>query len=671
MRSFLPSLGVPWLLSLLLVAGLAPAGVAAADDNPATWSEIRPPEVRDYSLTSITFEGNRRFTHDQLNRALDPGSANFFKSRPLKLDALDGDTARLLSLYSREGHWDARVTTRVAYHQESQQARVVFQIEEGVGHRVGKITVEGNAAFSQEEILGWTKLQSADAFDLNRTGADRKSIEENYANRGFYLVHVVADVQRPAVDSTSVAEAPRSAADSSGVAESRVSAADSSGVVNDLVFVVTEGPRFTIGKIDVQGNEFTDSGIIRRELKIREGDVLSREHLEESRTALFATGYFSRVEITPDEKEASEGKINVLVRVIERKMRFFGFGLGYGTRDQFRFAAEWGHRNFLGRGKRASVRAIVASELFPVDLVRTRIEAGYVEPWLFGTRTTGSMDVFLEERQEFFTSDSTRIRSAYDLQLIGLTLNANRRLTRSSRLWLALLNEWADVDAEGGVEPPDDVRPDITRSFTMTAERDRRNDYFEPERGFVNRAILGFSGGVLGGDNDYWKSIVEASWYRRVGGVVVAGRVRTGLERVYGQSDQIPDRDRFKLGGATTVRGYREQDIGPGDFLILGNLEFRTRLMWIIHGGVFLDGGNAWPTASNVSLADFSWKAGDDPAVAAAEDVRWSTGAGLRVETPVGPVRLDFGYKLKKLPAFPGDPEEDRWRFHLSLGHVF
>jgi outer membrane protein insertion porin family len=279
------------------------------------------------------------------------------------------------------------------------------------------------------------------------------------------------------------------------------------------------------------------------------------------------------------------------------------------------------------------------------------------------------VELFYERSREFFRVET--VEGEYDLNLVSLALNANRRLTRYTRTWLTLQTEWADVDA-GAVPPPANSAPDVTRSLSLTLERDRRDDYFDPTSGFLHRVFGRVSGGPLGGDNDFWKTFVEGNWFEGAGPVTLAGRVRVGYEDTYGRSESIPDRERFKLGGATSIRGYREQEIGPGDFLILSNFEIRFPLFWLVDGGIFLDAGNAWETPGDVSLADFrpaSTKS--DPGLAAETEVRYSTGAGIRLSTPVGPVRLDWGRKIKLLPVLPGTDQEDRWRLHLSLGHGF
>jgi outer membrane protein assembly factor BamA len=155
--------------------------------------------------------------------------------------------------------------------------------------------------------------------------------------------------------------------------------------------------------------------------------------------------------------------------------------------------------------------------------------------------------------------------------------------------------------------------------------------------------------------------------------VTFAGRLRVGYERPFGESDFVPDRERYKLGGPSTVRGYDYQEIGPGDFLLLGNVELRAPLFWRFSAGLFVDGGNAWEDVEEVGWSDFRpYDTHDDPDRAAQKDVRYSVGGGLRFGTPVGPVRVDIARKLKILPVAPGEPDgEHRWGYDFSLGHVF
>jgi len=646
MRSFprrrrrAPSRGSRLSVAVAVAAlGLLGPPPSAAEES---WTSERPADLSRFSLAEIAFEGDLPVPEAELRDAIRSSTSGLFRFRPVDLDRLEGDVQRLRTRLRRDGYWKADVELELQFDPARRATRATFRVRPGAQRIVGAISTAGNRTFTDREVLGWVRQHEGDVFDVSRTDRDRTVIENTYANRGFYRVRVVADIQ-PA-------------------------AADSAPVVHDLVYRIDEGPRFVVGAIRIEGNEFTKADIIRRELTLRPGDPLSRDELDESRARLYATGYFSTVTILPQE-DADPAAVGMVVKVTERKMRFVGAGVGYGTRDQLRLSGEWGHRNLWGRGKRGSVRGLLATELFPADLVRTGVEGRYVEPWLFHTRTIGSVELSYERRREFFDSGAEE----YDLSLVSLLANVSRQLTRHTRGWVTLENEWADVDAREGFELPDDRRPVLTRTFSLTTERDRRNDYFDPTRGFLNRVIASFSGGLLGGDNDFWRGQVESQWFRTLRGVTVAGRLRVGYEQPFGESDFVPDRDRFKLGGPSTVRGYDYQEIGPGDFLILGNLETRVPLVWRFSLGVFLDGGNAWEDIGDVRWEDFRTNATkDDPDRAAETEMRYAAGAGLRFATPVGPVRVDFARRMKILPVAPGEPDdESRWGYDFSLGHVF
>ncbi len=631
---------LPGVAALLLVLGLAsaPAVTAAAEE---AWTTDRPDDISRFGLSSIRFEGDLPVPESELRDAIRSSTTGLLRFRAVDPDRLEGDAQRIRTALRRLGYWKCEVSLELQWNPPRRTARAVFRVTPMVRRVVGRITTAGNRTFGEEEVLSWVTQSPGDPFDITRTDRDRTAVENTYANRGFYEVRVTADIQAAAEPADTV-------------------------IVHDLVYRIEEGPRFVVGSVRIEGNEFTKSEIIRRELTIRPGETLSRDAVDESRERLYSTGYFSLVSIVPEEGSQPDA-VGVVVRVSERKMRFVGAGVGYGTRDQLRLSGEWGHRNLWGRGKRGSVRGLLATELFPADLVRTGIEGRYVEPWLFGTRTLGSVELSFERRREF-SGDVE-----YDLGLISLLVNVSRQLTRHTRGWASLENEWADLDAQEGFELPDNRRPELTRSFTLTGERDRRNDYFDPTRGFFHRVIGGFSGGPLGGDADFWRGQVESQWFRTAASVTFAGRLRVGYEQPFGPSTFVPDRDRFKLGGPTTVRGYDYQEIGPGDFLLLGNMEVRMPLFWRLSLGTFADGGNAWEDVDDVHAADFRpTDPHDSPDDARENDVRYSVGAGLRFATPVGPVRIDVARKLKILPVASGEPDDEkRWGYDFSLGHVF
>jgi outer membrane protein assembly factor BamA len=172
---------------------------------------------------------------------------------------------------------------------------------------------------------------------------------------------------------------------------------------------------------------------------------------------------------------------------------------------------------------------------------------------------------------------------------------------------------------------------------------------------------------------------LSSSWYTATRGTVVAARFKVGYEEPFGATygvsptERIPFEERFRTGGGMSVRGYVEDDeIGPRDasgnvtggrFLILSNVEVRFPLVWRLSGALFFDGGNVWTNPSDVKTSQFSLRGGR----VGSADYRYSYGGGIRLRTPVGPVRIDYGRKLR-LSVYDGD---DRGQFHFSLGQAF
>ena len=219
----------PRALTLLLGLLLAPAVPVHAE-----WTEDRPADLSRFSLESIEFEGEVDVPEDELRQAIKSSTSGLLRFRPVDVDRIEGDVIRLRNHLRRYGYWNAVVDRRLLFEPEKRQMRVTFLLDPGPQRIVGNVAVRGNLSFSEEEILSWTELAPGEPFDIIRTDGDRTAVENTYANRGFYQVLVVADIQ-PSPDG----ESP---------------------IVHDLVYRVEEGPRFFVGKIVVEGNEVTRDG---------------------------------------------------------------------------------------------------------------------------------------------------------------------------------------------------------------------------------------------------------------------------------------------------------------------------------------------------------------------------------------------------------------------------
>jgi outer membrane protein insertion porin family len=154
---------------------------------------------------------------------------------------------------------------------------------------------------------------------------------------------------------------------------------------------------------------------------------------------------------------------------------------------------------------------------------------------------------------------------------------------------------------------------------------------------------------------------------------VLALSTRAGYANAFGESrnDGVPEYERFFAGGSSTVRGYDEKEFGPGDFLLLANMELRYPLFWKLAGVCFFDMGNVWESIDDVTKSDFDlFVASEEYGERRTGDVKYSAGVGLGIQTPVGPARVDYGLRLKRGMDAEGN-KESVGRIHLTVGHAF
>jgi outer membrane protein insertion porin family len=593
-------------------------------------------------VSKIEIEGNRVLSDAKIKKVMKTKERSIlrpFRKSAFRKDFLQADIESIVGLYKRHGYLKAKVDSQSVERSRTGRAVSIFLgIYEGPRTMVADVRIEGASALPEQRLAKGLRLRKGVPFDPTSVENDKLKILEKYAEAG-YIYATVSD--------NTVFE----------------------GNLANVYYIVREEIQVRVGSTAVEGNKATAERLVRREVTLKKDQVLRRSEVIKTEQRIYDSGLYSDVQISTVNADTILPVVDLMILVKERKLAWVGSGIGYGSSDQIRTFGEWGHRNLFGRGQRlfTSVSFSFGRRLFEQGkavLDASRFDVGIVEPWLFGTRTAGEIVVYREYKREI----------SFSQEFNGFTFTAKRDISSFTKAFLSYDNRWVHTT------DPTSIRKEyVTRSLYLSGVRDSRDDIFDPGRGSYEEASWKVSGGVLGGNYNFHKVSYSTSWYSALRGVMLATRVKAGFAEPFGAGqgttplERIPFEERFRTGGSTSVRGYVEDDeLGPRDIeghvtggrvLLLTNIETRFPLFWRLSGAIFLDGGNVWRNPSDIKLTSF------DPGRTSAEDsdYRYSFGGGIRFRTPVGPVRIDYGRKLRLSP-YDGN---DRGQFHFSLGQAF
>jgi outer membrane protein assembly complex protein YaeT len=440
-----------------------------------------------------------------------------------------------------------------------------------------------------------------------------------------------------------------------------------------VVYRATPGAMAYFGPAQIVGNASVADDVIRRELTFKPGDVYRRSQVRESQRQLYGLELFEFANIQPQlESQASE--IPTRITVAEGKHRRVNFGVGYGTEEKFRTDAEWRHTNFFGDARTAGVHARWSS-------LDRGVRLNFTQPWFlrphFSLSASGQA---WDTVQPLFTADTVGGRvslihshSKQDTWSVSIGSEHNRSAVTNEALEdLTTRDELISF----GVDPTDGVQSGTATTIEFDIQRNTTDRVLDAHRGYYTALHLEQAGTWLPGSYDYYSVTGEARYYLTVvRRAVVAARVQfgalDGLGPARDRTDQgrfahIPFSERFFLGGSTSIRGWGRYQVSPlsGSGLPIGGrsmLELSTELRVPVWGNLsavaFVDGGNVWADAWQYELGD----------------LRYAVGPGLRYQTPIGPVRVDFGYQLTPIEGLliDGEPEPRQWRVHFSIGQAF
>jgi outer membrane protein insertion porin family len=646
----------------------------------ALLGSVFPPAARcqddldiERTVHKVEIHGNEAYEDGDLRDLLRTRGSSFWKpwkKYPLRADFLRADRLTLGSFYRRHGYLYARIdSVSLQPVGDSTKSDVHFFLTEGPRASIDTLRIVDPWPLSEKEVRSLLLFHEGSPLDFAILEASRDSLINEYADRGHVLARVVDSLS---IDSTKVA----------------------------VFYRMHPGPRVLMGEVIVEGTQKTRPGYVSRELVLDGGDLLRRSKLVHSQQRIYDSGLYTDVQMEIAPVDSATSRSNLFVRVRERKMGWIDAGIGYGNIDQVRLTGQWGQRNIF----RSSMRFVTTGKLgvrFEKDpesgyLGDRRVDVALTHPWPLGVRVSTTLGAYAEAEPIIEVTDESPIE-AYGASLLFASSFLRDVRTSASYEIRHVTEDTLLLKAAGDTSY-------TTHRIAFTGQRDTRLNIFDPKRGDDVNGRVEFVTSPQ--KSVFMKFAVQGAKYAPArDGAVLALRVRGGYIEPWGKhpgSDPfsttppelavIPEEDRYRTGGASTVRGYFENELGTrehtvtvtdttgatktstvterrgGQVLLLVSAELRFRLPWIFQGAVFFDGGNVWERPGDMKLRKILSFAGG----AGYNDMRYSAGAGIRIGTPVGPIRADYGWKIRSdRPPFEPDLSSAKGEFHFSLGHPY
>ncbi len=574
-------------------------------------------------IKDIRFDGNKVFDDGDLKDAMETREKWFLSWMTGRGNynelLLKQDLERIAALYFNEGYVRVKVQEPViSLVDNDKHMLLLIKIDEGPQYKLGNIDAQGDMLKSKEEILASFGLSSGDVFSREKLRNGVGVVTDVYADEGYAYANV-----------------------------SPLTRTDDESLLIDVMLDIEQGPQVSVEHINITGNTKTRDKVIRREMKLVEGELFSASKLKRSKARINNLGFFEAVDVSTSPG-SDGGKMNVNVNVEERPTGTFSVGAGYSSVDGFVAQGSITQENFMGRGWRMNAAASLGGE-------STTYQLGLTDPYFLDSRWTLGFELYKTERE---WTDFTR-------EAIGGAIKAGHPVGEYSRVMGAYrleMKEIYDVSPTASATIIDQEGDSTVSSFTTTFMYNTTDNRLDPSSGTDFDATWEFAG--IGGTEYFSKYILDARhFWPWKWDTVFSIHGQLGYVHKW-QDEEIPLDERFYLGGIYSLRGFDAREVGPrdtegefigGDTEAFFNLEFIFPISKELKfkGVTFFDVGNAWgDDASGEDDEPFgSW--------------RYSAGAGVRWLSPLGPMRFEYGYNLDPRPY-----EADS-KFDFMIGRFF
>ena len=634
-----------------------------------------------HKFVDLQIEGNRYFTRDEIRERMQMQPAGGLVRYGLFSQAiLTRDTQAIQNLYLTNGFRQAKVTSQVQDNYGGKgRLRVAMSVNEGAQTTVGKLAIEGNKEFTNDELRALVSSTEGQPYSDATVINDQTQVMDAYFNRGFSQVKFDYSTQ-PETDGPNKI---------------------------DVTYRISEGSQVFVDKVLTSGLHFTRPSVVDRQMKIEAGQPLSQEKMLESQTRLYDMGIFNEVTMAVQNPDGDATRKNLNFQLSEARRYTFNYGVGLevqtgqpgsNTNPQGqtgvspRVSFDVTRLNFRGRNHTLTLKTRYGN-LEKLALV------GWEAPNLFDSdNLLLNFTTFYEQTNDVKTFTAKRLEGSAQVK---------QNLDRATTLIYRMI--YRRVSTDNLVIDPNLVplfsRPVRVGMPDFSYIRNTRDNDFESTKGAFNTFDVGIASGIFGSQASFSRLLVQNSTYyqfhkRRW---VFARSTRIGVEEPFGQTAFVPLPELFFAGGPTSHRGFGINQAGPrdlttgfplgGEAMFINNLELRTPPLpfpWVgnnLSAVVFHDIGNVFATGGDMarSLVRFSQPNRETCLNPALQTCSFSymsqaVGGGIRYRTPVGPVSFDLGYNLNPpafpvsappAPAVPNSQVLRHFNFFFNIGQTF
>ncbi len=624
-----------------------------AGRGTATFEITESPKTK---IVRVEFAGADAFSQKKLRKVIKTRKHWMFSwitgSGYLKDDQFEEDKEKLAAFYRERGYIDFELRDVQIESPTSKTMVLKLQIYEGRQYKVGAVTFTGNSIFSLADITNGVRdvqefryskynpgvhnlpMDVGDTFTPKGLTQNLEAVEDFYGSKGH-------------IDVTS---------GSRNLVVNRVPNVENGTM--DLEFKIEEGKQYSIEKIEIHGNTKTKDQVIRRELAVSPGETFDMVRVKVSQKRLEGLQYFEKVDARPEDTDVNLGK-DLVIGVDEKNTGNISIGAGFSSVDAVVGFAEVSQGNFdlfnpptfTGGGQKFRLRTQVGTR-------RQDYLVSFIEPWFLGRRLALGVDLYYRELN-FQSYDDL-----YDEIRAGGKISLTRGLGNYLSVGVSYTLENVGIKMnEPDVDIPDTILQEegysLISKVGASVAYDTRNSVGLPNAGQRTELTADVAGGPFGGDRDFYKTELRSAWYFKglFTGHVLELVGRTGVAEAFGNTDNVPFYDRYYLGGLYTLRGYRYRGIGPredwykepigGNTYWFGSAEYTIPIIERFRFALFYDIGNVQAKGYDWNFSNYS--------------DNW--GVGLRLNLPIGALRLDYG-----IPINHDEYSRGSGRFQFGVG---